>query len=254
MTTTDKHAYNTVSWFDLMSPEPAKARDFYAGLFGWTYQIGGPEMGNYSMAQVAGKNAAGIGQPPPSSTMPSVWTAYWNVESADATAKSIVDHGGTIMMPVMDVMDAGRMAIAIDPTGAAFGLWQPGRHTGAQVVSQHGAMGWQECHTRDGAKAQDFYARVFKLEPVKVEGMEYWLLQRGPTHLGGVDHDMKMPAHVPPHWLVYFDVDNADACVAKIAATGGKVLMPAFDTPHGRMAVAADPFGAAFAVIQPPKQ
>ena len=254
MTTMESHAYNAVSWFDLMTPEPEKARAFYAGLFGWTYQVGGPETRGYAMAQATGRNAAGVGQLPPGAAMPSVWTAYFNVEDAAATVLAITAHGGSIMVPPMQVMDAGTMAIAIDPTGAAFGLWQPARHKGAQVASEHGAMGWQECHTREGAKAADFYARVFKLEPVKVEGMEYWLLQRGPTHLGGVYHDMKMPAEVLPHWLVYFDVDDADAAIAKATATGGKVMMGGNDTPHGRMAVLADPFGALFAVIQPPKQ
>ena len=249
-----KHPFGTVSWFDLMSPDPAKAREFYAGLFGWTYQVGGPEMGGYAMAQVDGKNASGIGQLPPKAPSPSVWTAYFQVENADATARAITAAGGTIMMPVMDVMDAGRMAIAIDPSGAPFGLWQPMQHTGAQVVGTHGAMGWQEVHTRDAAAAREFYAKVFALEVVKVEGMDYWLLQRGATHHGGVYNDTRMPASTPPHWLVYFDVAGTDAAIAKATATGGKVLVGASDTPHGRMAVLADPFGAVFAVIQPPTQ
>ena len=247
------HPFGTVSWFDLMSPDPAKARDFYGGLFGWSYEVGGPESGGYAMAQLAGKNAAGIGQLPPSAPYPSVWTAYFNVDSADATVAAITAAGGTIMM-LMDVLDAGRMAIAVDPTGAAFGVWQPKRHTGAQVVSVPGAMGWQEVHTRDATRAKDFYAQVFQLDAVKVPDMDYWILQRGATHHGGVYTDTRMPATTPPHWLVYFDVADTDAAVAKATATGGKALMGAFDTPHGRMAVLADPFGAVFAVIKPPKQ
>ncbi len=35
------------------------------------------------------------------------------------------------MMPPMDVMEFGRMAIFVDPVGAAFGVWQPGTHKGA---------------------------------------------------------------------------------------------------------------------------
>src|SRR3954469_9466184 len=104
MTTMAKHPYSSVSWFDLMTPDPARAREFYAGLFGWTYEIGGPESGHYALAQVTGRDAAGIGKRPENAAYPSVWTAYFNVEDADATAKAITDAGGKIMM-LMDVME-----------------------------------------------------------------------------------------------------------------------------------------------------
>lgn len=252
MTSIDKHPTNAPSWYDLMTPDPEKARAFYGALFGWDYHVTGAEYGGYAMAQLAGRAAAGIGQLPPNAPYPSTWTVYFNVESADATASAVKQAGGTIMMPPMDVGDQGRMAIAIDPTGAAFGLWQPRAHQGAGVKDQHGAMGWQECHTRDGAKARDFYARVFGFQPSKIEGMDYWTLDRGGQPHGGVMLDKDLPASVPPHWLVYFDVDDTDKAVATATARGGKVVQPAFDTPHGRMAILSDPFGAVFAVIHPP--
>jgi predicted enzyme related to lactoylglutathione lyase len=255
MTKIEKHAPGTVSWFDLMTPDPEAARKFYASLFGWTYDIGGPESGGYAMCKSGDLNAAGIGKRPADAPYPSVWTVYFSVDDADATAAAIKSAGGTMMMPPMDVMDVGRMAIAIDPTGAAFGLWQPKKHIGASVRDQHGAMGWQECLTRDPDKARDFYARVFKLEPVKMEGMDYWTLNRGKDmHAGIWKMDASMPAQVPPHWQPYFVVDDTDAAVAKVSSGGGKVMKPAFDTPYGRMAVVTDPFGATFSVIKPPKR
>ena len=252
MTTLAKHPFNTVSWFDILSPDPAKSREFYAGLFGWTYQLGGPETGHYAMAQLDGRNAAGIGTLAKDSEHPSAWMAYWSVENAVDTAMAIVAAQGLIVLPVMQVMESGFMALAVDPSGAAFGIWQPIQHGGAQVVSEHGAMGWQECHTRDAVAARDFYTQVFDIRADKVPDMDYWLFMRGETHLGGVYRDPTMPAQVPPHWLVYFDVRDTDAAIAVATATGGKLLMAAHDTPHGRMAVLADPFGAPFAVIQPP--
>lgn len=252
MTSIDKHPTNVPSWFDLMTPDPDKARAFYGALFGWDYHVTGAEYGGYAMAHVAGRTAAGIGQLPPNAPYPSTWTVYFNVESADATASAITQAGGTVMMAPMDVGDQGRMAIGIDPTGAAFGLWQPKGHQGAGVKDQHGAMGWQECHTRDGAKARDFYAKVFGFQPAKIEGMDYWTLDRGGQPHGGVMTDRDLPASVPPHWLVYFDVDDTDKAIATATARGGKVVHPAVDTPHGRMAILSDPFGAVFAVIHPP--
>jgi uncharacterized protein len=256
MTNIEKHQPGTPSWFDLMTPDIEKARAFYAGVFGWDYNVGSPESGNYSMAKVGGKNAAGMGSMPPGAPYPTAWTVYFNVENVDTTAEAIKANGGNVMMGPMDVFEEGRLLVAADPTGAVFGLWQPKNHKGADVKDVHGTMGWQECHTRDADKARDFYARVFKLEPVKLEapGMDYWTLNRGKDQFGGIYNNTKMPAEMPPHWLAYFTVDNTDAAINAVKAGGGKVMGDAMDTPYGRLAVVSDPFGAVFAVVQPPKR
>lgn len=255
MTNIDKHQPGTPSWFDLMTPDLEKARAFYQSVFGWTYDVGGPESGNYSMAKVGGKNAAGMGSMPPNAPYPTAWTVYFNVESVDATAEAIKANGGNVMMGPMDVFEEGRLLVAADPTGAVFGLWQPKQHQGAGIRDVHGTMGWQECHTRDGAKAREFYARVFKLEPVKLDapGMDYYTLNRGKDSYGGVMTNTAMPAQVPPHWLAYFTVESTDTAVGAVKAGGGKVMQEPMDTPYGRLAVLSDPFGAVFAVVQPPR-
>ena len=57
--------------------------------------------------------------------------------------------------------------------------------------------------------------------------------------------------NVPPHWLVYFAVDDTDAKVAQVRELGGKTLLPAMDIPGtGRFAVVQDPQGAAFGIIK----
>ena len=66
------------------------------------------------------------------------------------------------------------------------------------------------------------------------------------------DHGRHIPANVPPHWLVYFAVDDVDASVKRAQELGAAVLMPVMDSPAGRFAVLADPERAAFAVIQVP--
>lgn len=256
MTNIDKHQPGTPSWFDLMTPDIEKARAFYKSVFGWDYDVSGPEAGNYSTAKVSGRKAAGMGSMPPGAPFPSAWTVYFNVDNADTTTDAIKQNGGKVLMGPMDVFEHGRLVVATDPTGAAFGLWQPKDHKGAEVRDVHGTMGWQEVHTRDANKARDFYGRVFKLEPVKLEdssGMDYWTLNRGKEMFGGVCKNTKMPEQVPPHWLAYFCVDDTDKAVATVKSSGGKVMQDAFDTPHGRLATVADPWGAVFALVQSPK-
>jgi predicted enzyme related to lactoylglutathione lyase len=62
---------------------------------------------------------------------------------------------------------------------------------------------------------------------------------------------LEMPPEVPANWLVYFMVEDADATVEKVRSDGGSVMNGPIDIPPGRFAVVTDPFGAAFAVMQP---
>ena len=53
------------------------------------------------------------------------------------------------------------MAVFADPTGAVFGIWQPGTFLGAELVNEPGALAWNELNTRDLAGAKEFYGAVF---------------------------------------------------------------------------------------------
>lgn len=79
--------------------------------------------------------------------MPSVWTSYLAADSADACAAAVTAAGGTLMMPAFDVGDVGRMFVAVDPSGAAFGVWEAKAHTGAGVFNEDGAYCWKKLHT-----------------------------------------------------------------------------------------------------------
>lgn len=247
------HAFGTPSWVDLQTPDPECARAFYAGLLGWTYDIGGLESGFYAMAQKDGRAAAGIGEMPPGAASPSAWTLYFNVASADDAVAAVQANGGSVLMPAMTVMDAGRMAICTDPTGAVFGLWQPRKHTGADAWEEPGAATWMEVNTRDSVRARDFYTSVFGLTWQPIQGMNYYTLHHGDkAHAGVLQMTEMWPAELPPHWMVYFGVPDTDAAAARVRELGGTVHVAPFDTPYGRIAVVADPLGAVFTVVATP--
>ena len=113
----DRYADGVPSWVDLSSPELAKSREFYSGIFGWNCPEGPPEAGGYSVCDLGGKTVAGLG-PVMNPGMPPFWMTYVNVDSADDTASKVAANGGTVFMPPMDVMDAGRMTVFADPVGA----------------------------------------------------------------------------------------------------------------------------------------
>lgn len=237
-----------------MSPDLEGALSFYQALFGWDYHRNGPEMGHYTLALKGGQPAAGVSPSAPEAQMPSTWSTYFATNDVDASVAAVLAHGGGVMMPPLTVSEQGRMAICTDPTGAVFGFWQPGTHRGAGVFAEHGAMTWSELHTRQGEIARDFYAAVLGLTHQPMPGMAYWTLHQGEGAVAGVwQIDGHLPPDAPTHWMTYFAVDNADAAVQTIQTKGGAVLSPAVDTPFGRMAVVADPYGAKFTIIQRPQ-
>lgn len=255
MPTIDRHLPGTPIWVDLMTKNLDKARALYGGLFGWDFSAGTKETGGYTVCTLKGQNVAGMGQQEEGTPFSPAWNLYFGVEDLDAIIAEIKSRSGIVLVPATDVVSEGRMAICADPTGAAFGLWQPLRHQGASLVEEPGAMTWHEVHTRDVEKARDFYASVFDLTPHQLEGMNYYTLSKGGKPYGGV---MQMrddvPASVPPHWLNYFAVKSADQAVKKVRDLGGRVGMEPFDTPYGRLSFVSDSTGVDFAVVQLPPQ
>lgn len=114
----------TPSWVDLGTPDQDAATAFYEGLFGWDVPEGPPEAGGYRMCMLRGTPVAGMG-PQMNPDMPPWWTTYVSVADADATTAAVTANGGHVLMPPMDVLDVGRMAIFMDPAGAMFSVWQP---------------------------------------------------------------------------------------------------------------------------------
>jgi predicted enzyme related to lactoylglutathione lyase len=245
-----QHAPGTPSWVDLQTTDQDGAKSFYSALFGWSYDD--QDMGNgavYSLAQKNGKDVAGVG-PLPMPGVPPHWNMYVTVADVDATAANVAGAGGTTMGPPFDVMDAGRMAIASDPTGAMFCMWQPKNSIGAYLVNEHGTLAWTELMTSDVDAALEFYEKLFgwKRNRVAMDGMEYnELLLDGRGIAGAMAPPMP---GIPPVWGVYFAVDDCDKAADIAGSKGGTVMQAPMDIPPGRTAVIADPAGAVFNVMQ----
>lgn len=257
MSEVTSYAPGTPSWADLSTGDPDAARAFYGAVLGWEFQVGGPDVGHYTNCLTRGKAAAGLmGHPPGDSgnPTPTAWTVYLATADADASATAITAAGGQVMMGPMDVMSFGRMVIAGDPTGAAFGLWQAGEHLGASAVNEAGAMVWHELVTRDLAAAEGFYGALFPyaFSPMDTGpgGPTYHTFDLAERPVGGMmQMDGSVPAEVPAHWSVCFGVEDADVAAARTRELGGEVTTPPTDSPYGRYTVLRDPQGAAFALM-----
>lgn len=251
-------------WIDLSTTDKAGAISFYSGLFGWDcHEAPQEEAGGYTMAYLQDKPVAGLAPQSPeqqSQGVPPSWTTYFATADADTTAKKAEAAGGTVFLPPFDVLDVGRMAVIADTVGAVFGIWQAKAHTGAGLVNEPGTLSWNELICEDPEAAIPFYRDTFghDVETFGPEGPDaYRILKVGDNGIAGIlKKPADMPTEVPPHWLTYFAVADADAIVAKVAGLGGSVMAEPFDIPEvGRIAIVLDPAFAAFGVItnaQPP--
>ena len=249
------YAPGTPCWIDLATSDPEDARSFYSGLFGWELEVGPAEAMYYTQARIGGLPVAGIMGEPKPDEIPVGWTTYFATDDVDGTVKRTTDGGGTIMMAPMDVMDQGRMAVAADPQGAVFGLWQAGKHFGSALVNEPGTICWNEVMTPDLAATRRFYSAVFGYGWEDVDtgpgGPGYATFAVGGRQVGGaMQLDPRQAGGTPPSWMADFAVADADAAVEATRKLGGKVDVPATDSSYGRFAILRDPQGGTFAVIR----
>jgi uncharacterized protein len=241
-------------WADLSTTDADAARAFYGSLLGWEGEPAGPELGGYATMTLGGAAVAGIAPQRPEQAaagVPPRWLSYVAVEDAGTTAARAADLGGAVVAPAFDVSTFGRMAVVADPQGAVLGLWQAGEAVGAGLVNDVGAMVLNQLNTTDPTAAQAFYGELFGWEfaPVAGGALPYWGITSGGWLNGGMMAlDPRAPA--PPHWLVYFTVEDLDGADALIVDGGGAVVVPPMAIESGRILVAHDPQYAFFALFE----
>ncbi len=251
-----EYKHGQFNWVDLNSHDMKSAIDFYGNLFGWTCETqdteGGPP---YGIFQLGSDGVAGIGEmneEMKSGGMPPCWNSYINVEGIEEVVQKVKDLGGQIVMPVMQVLDAGKMAFVQEPTGGIFALWEKGTHIGATRCKEAGTFCWNELVTRSPKDACEFFQKLFgwEFENNEQSPAEYYVVKNDGVMNGGIMAMDESWGQVPSHWSVYFSVEDANTVSAKISELGGKVHHGPFDTEVGPIAVCADPQGAMFDLIQ----
>lgn len=253
MTEIERYDEGTPCWIDLATPDIAKAARFYTALFGWDYVDTGEASGHYRLAGLGGKTVAGIG-PLFREGAPSAWTTYLSADDADAVLTRIRRAGGRVLVGPVDVLDKGRMAMAADPTGAVFGLWQPGKHRGAQLVDVPGACRWNELLTDDPDTARAFYEQVFGYTYDDDTGYPgYVIFKVDGERRGGIGlKPQDLPAGTPNFWNAHIAVADTDESTATARGNGATVQVEPTDMRYGRFAVIADPDGAIVSLIMEP--
>ena len=113
---------------------------------------------------------------------------------------------------------------------------------------------WVELATTDVQAAKDFYGEVLGWqldEGALPDGGVYVIPHIRDRGVGGMYTRRGDQKDVPPHWLVFVSVNDADDTASRVTALGGELTDPPYDVmDSGRMAVLRDPTGANVALWQ----
>lgn len=254
-----RYAPGSFCWVEVATIDSARTRTFYRELFGWTFEDRPTgDGGVYSIGRLRGKDILGLYELTAAMReqgVPPHWMAYIAVDDTDATCRAVTDLGGKVVQAPFDVAEVGRLAVVADPTGAHFSLWGAQSHPGSGIQGEPGTPCWFELATKGLDRAEEFYTRLFgwKLKKSDAGGMAYHeFTNPGCTYpMGGMMELRPEHGPVPPHWTIYFMVNDVDQDAGRLARLGGTVLVPPMDIPKvGRFAVLRDPAGAVFSIFK----
>ena len=243
-------------WYELMTRDPAAAKQFYDPVAGWTIEPQPSGEMDYRMIDtgdglVGGtltltKDMTDHGARP-------TWLGYIGVDDVDATIATIEAKGGKVLMPANDIPDVGRIAMVADPQGNPFYIMRGSvdQVSTSFAPDKPGHTAWNELQTSDLEAATSFYTDMFgwtlgDVMPMGEMG-DYQFIDHGGRMIGAM---MKAPPGAPGGWGFAFHNRDVDAAVDRIRELGGKVDQGPMEVPGDQRAVmATDPEGVPFMLV-----
>jgi predicted enzyme related to lactoylglutathione lyase len=258
MSNLNNYPQGVFCWAELCTHNWAMGNAFYTSLFDWGSEdqpIGDNLF--YSMLQKQRDDVAAMYQMPQEQIdagIPSNWLAYIAVDSVMECAEKAKKLGAEIIAGPHDVMVAGKMLLLKDPGGSIVALWEGNEHKGCKRPGEFNTPFWYELAAKNSQISRDFYCQLvgWQYEIKPMEGMDYTLfLVNGRPVAGMLEMTDEWPENTPPHWMIYFAVENCDMTTANAIKLGGQVCVPATNIPEvGRFSVLTDPQGAVFSLIE----
>jgi predicted enzyme related to lactoylglutathione lyase len=240
-------------WADLVTDDVAKARNFYAQVFGWQFW----GMGGYVIAMNGGQPLAGMFQKPRPANNPKAaprWFGYISVSSVGKAERAVTKAGGRVLAPPKDFPKRGEQAVFADREGAIFGVMKSSDGDPEDVLAESGDWIWIQLLSRDARSAANFYKSVAGYEIVDNTAdnrlNDYVLVSKGFAR-ATVRTIVSTRTDVQPTWLPYVRVKSVSDTVNRAKQSGGSVLIePKAEVFEGKIAVLADPTGAAVGIME----
>ena len=253
--TTEHHA-GKVIFVELVTPDLAAAKQFYGGLFGWTFRdldlAGMP----YAEAMLGDEAVAGLLQRPMQAggQRQPAWLSYFAVPDVDTVEQAALQHGAKRLFAPHSFPNRGREAVLADPQGAVFAILNSSSGDPPDLLADPGEWIWSSLITTDPDADAGFYQTVFGYDVFELPGKgsaPHLMLSSDGYARATVN---PLPADRPtvhPRWVNYVRVEDAAAAAAKVTALGGRVLVaPLVEPDGGTVAIVADPAGAPFGLLQ----
>ena len=240
----------------LVTPDLATAKQFYAGLLGWSFHDFTGGKSPYAEAYLRANPVAGLVEKavPPGDHAQPIWLNFFAVANADAAEKIAVQNGARVLVEAHDRPDRGREAVLADPQGAVFAVLASSSGDPPDLLSPPGDWIWRSLITQNSVSDSDFYKTIFGYQVATLPaspGEQHLLLASENYARASANSLPEGHPNMHPHWLAYVRVDDVTKAVAKVSALGGRILVePRVDRHGGLLAVVADPLGAPFGLME----
>jgi predicted enzyme related to lactoylglutathione lyase len=239
-------------WADLVTDDVPAARAFYSHLFGWTFR----EIGNYTIASNDERPLCGLVQRsrPADGTARPRWFGYLSVDSVEKAKRAAIEGGGRLITPPQTFAKRGEQAVFADPEGAVFGVIKSSSGDPEDFLPDPGDWIWIQLLSRDAGKAAAFYRALGGYEVIENTAsnrLSDHVLASGGYARATVRTIPAERQQVRPTWLLFVRVKTIGESLASTRLWGGKVLLePQPELFDGKVAVIADPTGAAIGLME----
>ena len=251
-----EHHVGKVIWVELVTPDIAVAKQFYSGLFGWTFRDIHGDTTDFAVALLDGRPVGGLFHRPvpPGEHRQPAWLTFIAVRHVDIAKRTALKLGAKVLSEPRSFPQRGRQAILADPQGAVFAVLASDSGDPPDFLAAPGEWIWSSLLTTDPDTDVAFYQNLFGYDAFDVaseDDKEHVILSSDDYARASVN---PLPENSPnrhPHWLNFVRVVDATASAAKVVALGGRVLVePHLDRHGGNVVVVADPAGAPFGLME----
>ena len=133
--------------------------------------------------------------------------------------RRLADLGGKVVAAPFDVMDAGRMAVIADPTGAMFWIWQAAANPGIGITGVPGTLCWADLNTKDPGYRQSISTKDCSGGNSRLARKTYRAICTSRTARNTWEAFRLLRRSIPntpPHWMIYLFTADVEEATARI--------------------------------------